>query len=131
MIRYFQKFSKLNVSMVWALLLSLRAQGTLIMYKVFPFSSLVVRHFTHKICLVKVWCYSYCIWQTKEMKRNSEVFDVFDIWIQRHQSEFFKMNQSENCRKMSCFLRGQTRTNEKKPKWNLDPKISDLFSILN
>ena len=24
---------------------------------------------------------------------------MFDIWIQRHQSEFFKMNQSENCRK--------------------------------
>ena len=137
MIRYFQKFSKLDVSMVWALLLSLRAQGTLIMYKVFLFSSSVVHHFMHKMCLVKVWCYSYCIWQAKEILKS--ISEMFHIWIQRHQSEIFKMNQSEsfkinqskNYRKTSCFLRGPTRTNQKKAKWNLDPKISDLFSILN
>ena len=49
----------------------------------------------------------------KKMKRYGEVFDT---WIQRHQSKVFKMNQSENCRKTSCFLRGQRRTNQKKAK---------------
>ena len=61
---------------------------------------------------------------------------MFDMRIERNESEifkvnqsvFFKMNQSDNCCEMSFFLRGQTRTNQKKAKGNLDPQISDLLS---
>jgi len=52
--RYFEKFSKLNVSMVSASLFSLSTQGTLVMYKVLVFSSSVPHYNMHKICLVAV-----------------------------------------------------------------------------
>ena len=53
-LRYFEKFSKLDVSMVSAQLLSLCDQGTLVMYKVFLFSSSALHDFMHKFCLVLV-----------------------------------------------------------------------------
>ena len=51
-----------------------------------------------------------------KLKKLNRYSEVFNLWIQRHQSEFFEMNQSENCRKTSCFLRGQIRTNQRKAK---------------
>ena len=51
---YFEKFPKLYVSMVSVLLLSLRPQEFLVMYKVFLFSSSVLHYFMHKTSLVGV-----------------------------------------------------------------------------
>ena len=56
---YFEKFSKLDVSIVSAPLFSLCALGTLVIYKVFAFSSSVLHYLLHKISFEAVEYHSW------------------------------------------------------------------------
>ena len=63
---------------------------------------------------------------------------MFDIWIQRHQSEFFKMNQSENCRKRLASLEVRQEPIRKKQSeiWILNFQtcsqfLKFVFSLIN
>ena len=71
---YFEKFSKLDVSMVSARLLSLRAQGTLVMYKVFLFTSSVLYYFKHKIFPVPVQYFNHRLYLTRTVTEFEEKY---------------------------------------------------------
>ena len=58
-VRYVEKFSKLDVSMVSVPLFSLCALETVVIYKVFAFSSSVLHYLMHKICFEAVEYHSY------------------------------------------------------------------------
>ena len=107
-IRYFEKLSKLDVSMVSAPLLSLYALAILVIFKVFAFSSWSssILHLLvpdkSSVCFVDQW-----------IRRNqSEIFKV-------NQSVFLKMNQSNNCWEMSCFLKRSDEKQSEKGKVKL------------
>ena len=73
-------------------LFSLCALETVVIYKVFAFSSSVLHYLMHKICFDAVEYHIYL--HLTRMRQLQRDFYVFDIWIQRNQSEIFKVNQS-------------------------------------
>ena len=116
---YFEKFSKLCLSMVSALLLSPRAQEFLVMYS---FSFFVFRTSLFLICTKSVSLgYNIVIIVISDKSNKGNNLKCGSKGT--NQSSLKWTNQT------SCFLRGQTKTNFKKAEWNSDPKVSDFFSI--
>ena len=78
--------------MVSVPLFSLCALETVVICKVFAFSSSVLHYLMHKICFEAVEYHSY-LYLTRIVIENEERFYVFNMWIQSNQSEIFKVNQ--------------------------------------